>query len=200
MSDAKVIKEFLKKAPGLLDNLKKPMADLHYTLRELQTVTDDYEDIHADIATFLVHAENAVGSFLKANRLWDDARDELEKMSTAKTVKGKSVAKAPEAFGDAGHGEEDFVKRVKEIVASIPKSDPEKGGWSTHKVFIAHVREKMKMDAKTFDKKLIEANRLGMVSLTRLDLPTAVNPESLRKKVEQGGIVDGRSEFHFIGR
>lgn len=198
MSDAKVIKDFLKAAPGLIESLKKPMADLHYAIRELQSVTDDYEDLPPDIQEFLDYAENSVNQYLRANRSWDDCRDELEKMSKAPTVKGKTVPKVPEAFGSAGKGEEDFVKRVKAAVASIPPNDPAKGGWSTHKVFIAHVREKV--GGKDFDKQLINANRLGMVSLTRLDLPTAINPESLRKKVTDGGIRDANSEFHFIGR
>jgi hypothetical protein len=198
MSDAKVIKEFLKDAPGLIDALKKPMAELHYAIRSLQNVTDDYEDLPNDIQAFLAHAEEAVTAYLRANRGWDDAKDELEKMSKAPTVKGKTVPKVPEAFGSAGKGEEEFVKRVKAAVASIPANDPAKGGWSTHKVFIAHVRDKV--GGKDFDKQLLEANRLGMVVLTRLDLPTAVNPESVRKKVTDGGIKDGNSEFHFIGR
>lgn len=197
MSDAKVIKEFLKDAPGILDSLKKPMADLHYALRALQNVTDDYEDLPGDIQSFLAQAEESVTAYLRANREWDDAKDSLEKMAKAPSVKGK-VAAVPEAFGKHGRGEEDFVKRVKAAVAGIPPNDPAKGGWSTHKVFIAHVRDKV--GGKDFDKQLLEANRLGMVVLTRLDLPTAVNPESVRKKVEAGGIKDGNAEFHFIGR
>lgn len=208
MSDAKVIKDFLKAAPGLIESLKKPMADLHYAIRELQSVTDDYEDLPPDIQEFLDYAENAVNQYLRANRSWDDCRDELEKMSKAPTVKGKTVPKVPEAFGSAGKGEEDFVKRVKAAVASIPKNEPTKGGWSDHKVFIWAVREKLKMDKKEFQTKLLDANRLGLVSLTRFDAPMVLESvvsdkkarEELMRKYREDSINSGGSTFDFIGR
>lgn len=193
MSDAKVIKDFLKAAPGLIESLKKPMADLHYAIRELQSVTDDYEDLPPDIQEFLDYAENAVNQYLRANRAWDDCRDELEKMSKAPAVKGKTTPKTEPGTI------EDFAKRVLSIAASIPKNKPDQGSYGSEKVFVWAIREKMGIDFPTFKARMLEAHQKRLIDMTRLDAPGFLD-ESVRKKADADEIKDLNSEFHFVNR
>src|SRR5215216_1305757 len=149
MSDAKVIKDFLKTFPPILESLKKPMADMLYALRELQAVTDDYEDLDPDIQAFDTHCTDTTTHFLKLNRIWDDARQELEKMLASTNVKGKSrpkeaeTAKAEPTSSARIPSTGDFVTRVQAAIKATPTNSPEMGGWSDHKVFLFAVRERL---------------------------------------------------------
>lgn len=200
MSDAKAFKDAVKKFPGLLEALKKPMAEIHYALRELQQVTDEYEGLDNDIISFIVNTEEAVSSYLRANRAWPDAAEELEKLAKSKVANTKAKLDVKEGFGDAGKGEEDFAARVKAIVAKVPPGDEKQGSYGPIKVFLWRVRQDLKMDKPTFQRKMVEANRLGLLSLTRFDLPDAIKDKKLLDKIYEDEISDLNSTFHFVNR
>lgn len=89
-----------------------------------------------------------------------------------------------------------FADRVRQLACSATT-----GRFGEHKVFISHVWSRFRQDAvavgmtrQEFNNHLVDANRENLVTLSRADLVSGMNPDD----VQQSEIKLPHSSFHFI--
>lgn len=85
-----------------------------------------------------------------------------------------------------------FAERVLSVARALPT-----GRFGANKVFISHVWKALQPEWNTreaFDAALLEANRTRLLSLTRADLVSAMNP----KDVAESEVRSFGASFHFV--
>ncbi len=90
----------------------------------------------------------------------------------------------------------DFCTRVRESAARMTT-----GKFGEHRVFISYLWDRFRQDhadaeltREAFDKRLVEANREGLLALSRADLVSGMNVED----VQQSEIRLPHTTFHFV--
>jgi len=151
------------------------------------------------------------------NRLMGGGREftisQLKKMIPAKAVSARStdagelrlailrrlfeVDESKPAVGELPHFDlKSFANKVLEAAGSC-----QSGRFGPDKVFISHVWSRFKelhpsfdMNETDFKKQLVEANRIGLLNLSRADLIQAMNPDDVAKSATRYL----NAVFHFV--
>ncbi len=122
--------------------------------------------------------------------------DELRLAAIRRWLDGAGPPLADPARSDSAFNLAGFAEAVSEAARSAPT-----GRFGEHKVFISHVwrwlqeqRAFPTMDEAQFKTRLVEANRAGLLALSRADLVEAMDPEDVRTS-ETAYL---NATFHFV--
>ena len=104
------------------------------------------------------------------------------------------------APASAGRGTDDDIKHFAGQVIEAARRCPPDGRFGENKVFISHIWRQMNhpagepLDLSRFKQRLLEANRDGLLQLSRADLVEAMDPVDVR----ESSTVYDNATFHFV--
>jgi len=144
------------------------------------------------LAIASVHARNAKPNELRIATVRNWVRDGAAPQEQAAEM--SSAGGVPSTITAPAVDLPEFARRVRDTARTC-----ESGRFGDDKVFISHIWRKLEPEMKRdgieeFKRRLGEANRLGLLSLSRADLVQAMDPEDVRES--ETAFLNAR--FHFV--